>query len=689
MKKQQPTGNKQAQEQVGNYYVTTPIYYANGRPHLGSAYTTTLADTLVRYHRYLGKETFCLTGTDEHGDKVQQAAMEAGRSPKEFTDEVSEIFKNTWKELGLEYSRFIRTTDSDHRQVVQSILSKIHTQGDIYFGEYSGLYCVGCERFLTDKELIDGQCPDHKTTPQLVKEQNYFFRMSKYQQQLIDHIQQHADFIRPERYRNEVLALLREPLEDLCISRPKSRLTWGIELPFDNNYVTYVWFDALINYLSGVGYPDGEDFKRFWPNCEHLIGKDIVKPHGVFWPTMLLAAGIPLYKHLSVHGFWVTPIGKMSKSLGNVVNPLEIKRQYGMDAFRYFIFREMAFGLDGTFSAEAFETRYNADLANNLGNLVSRSLAMVHKYRAGKVPAAGAEDGLAAELRERAMRCVAEVDALMNRMELHRALEEIWGLIDCANVYIDRTKPWVLAKAESNKQSDTAAQGNARQALDTALVYQVEAIRIVAGLVAPFLPDSSNRILAMLGVAAAEITKFQRRSATASWSLPLSGNSIEKVESLFPRIENWGSSDGSHSDSKKEKGMSIENVGAASGGEKTVSTGNSIPAEAAQISYDDFAKVQLRVGQIMQAEKVEKSEKLVKLQVDLGEESYRQIVAGIAKHYSPESLVGRKIAVVANLKPAKLMGIQSEGMLLAASDVVGNLELLSVGPTLTPGSVIK
>ena len=642
----------------GVYYVTTPIYYANGRPHLGNTYTTTVADSLTRFYRYLGYETFFLTGTDEHGDKVAQAAEAAGKTPFDFTTDVSELFKRTWKELGLEYSRFIRTTDSDHKKVVQDILQRIFDKGDIYFGEYGGLYCVGCERFLTEKELVEGNCPDHQTPPKFVKENNYFFKMSNYQDRLLHHITKTSpDFIRPERYKNEVLALLREPLEDLCISRPKSRLTWGIELPFDKNYVTYVWFDALLNYVSGLGYPNNPEFKTFWPAAEHLIAKDIVKPHGVFWPTMLMAADIPLFKHLNVHGYWVTPKGKMSKTVGNVIDPVAIKNEFGMDVFRYHVFREMVYGLDGTFTFESLETRYNADLANNLGNLVSRTLAMVHRYRKGVIPAPGDESELERELKANALSCLNDLTQCITDLEIHRGLERVWQLVNAVNIYIDRTKPWALAKETENQDSV--------QALDTTLYYQLECIRIVASLISAFLPNTSERILSYLGC---NMPEEQTATAASKWGGLKPGQSVQKGEALFPR-----------SDIKEKENVSAE-------AQQDSNTNNT----ASYITYDDFAKIQLRVGQILEASKVEKSDKLVQLKVDLGEtRGPRQILAGIGKHYTPEVLVGRKVAVVANLAPRKMMGMMSEGMLLAASDDAGNLELVNIPPLLPPGSRIS
>ena len=366
-------------------YITTPLYYVNAEPHLGSAYTMIITDTLARYYRANGWEAFYLTGTDEHGDKIAQAAAQAGMDPKPFTDQISATFQAAWDSCGFSYDHFIRTTDAYHVGYVQELLTKVYEAGDIYFDRYGGLYCFGCERFYTEKELVDGKCPDHRTVPELIEEENYFFRMSKYQDRLLRHLEEHPDFIRPEGFKNEVAAMLREPIGDLCISRPKSRLTWGIEIPFDQRYVTYVWFDALINYVSALKHRGGEFFEKFWPQAEHFIGKDILKPHGIFWPTMLMAAGLPLYKHLNVHGFWTSEGQKMSKSLGNTVSPLEMKERIGMDAFRYFVLRESVFGQDADFREDALTARYNADLANNLGNLISRVLAMQKKYFSGIV----------------------------------------------------------------------------------------------------------------------------------------------------------------------------------------------------------------------------------------------------------------------------------------------------------------
>ncbi|MCC6953624.1 MAG: methionine--tRNA ligase [Deltaproteobacteria bacterium] len=669
------------------YYVTTPIYYVNGDPHLGRGYTTTLADVLTRYHRLLGRETFFLTGTDEHGEKISQAAEKRGIPPQQFVDEVAETYRKAWETLRIEYSRFIRTTDPQHKAVVAGILQKVYDQGDIYFGDYGGNYCVGCERFLTDKELVDGKCPDHQTVPQYVAEKNYVFRMSKYQDRLIEHITKVApDFIRPERYKNEVLGLLREPLEDLCISRPKSRMDWGIELPFDSNFVAYVWFDALINYITGLDYPDGKNFSKFWTSCEHLIGKDIVKPHAVFWPTMLMAAGIPLFDHLTVHAYWLTPTGKMSKSLGNVVDPIQVVKEYSHDVFRYYICREMTFGLDGVFSFDTLDTRYNADLANNLGNLVSRSLAMTHKYRNGVVPASAHHEDLESDLQSQAKTTVADYFRYMTSREIHRALESVWALVNAANVYIDRTKPWTLAKTDA---SDPAAKA----ALDASLYHQLESLRLVAVLISPFMPDTSASILRFLSYSPENAQK-ECVVGNTGWGRLQPGVTVEKGEALFPRREKTEKNvnEVSAPTTKPEQSATTApaTVATAPVAATPAATPTADAASAGVISIDEFFKVKLRVGQILAAEKVAKSEKLLKLRVDLGEGGEgRQILSGIAKYYQPEDLVGRKVAVVANLQPAKLMGLESQGMILAAEDATGNLELIAISPLLAPGAEIR
>ncbi len=503
-------------------YITTPLYYANAEPHLGSTYTMIITDTLARYYRSQGRETFYLTGTDEHGDKIAQVAAEAEVPPKEFTDRVSAAFRRIWDDCDITYDHFIRTTDSYHIECVREILSRVHASGDIYFGKYGGLYCVGCERFLTEKELRDGKCPDHLVEPTLIEEENYFFRMGKYQSPLRQHIEDHPDFIRPDGYRKEVLAMLREPIGDLCISRPKSRLTWGIEIPFDNRYVTYVWFDALINYVSGLKHRGEEFFLKFWPETQHFIGKDIVKPHGIFWPTMLMAAGLPLYKHLNVHGFWTVEGQKMSKSLGNTVAPLEVKARIGMDAFRYFLLRESVFGLDPDYRNDSLITRYNTDLANNLGNLVSRVLTMQQKYFAGEVQPLSspwaAED---IALRDKFAETGKDLHSHIKELQFHRALEAIWSALDHANRYIVQTAPFTLIK-DPEKQARVGE----------VLFHLLEVIRAVSRLLAPFMPDTAKELRGLLGFA------DDAAALSAPWGQGfVAGHKVSAPKVLFPRIE--------------------------------------------------------------------------------------------------------------------------------------------------------
>jgi len=503
-------------------YITTPLYYVNAEPHLGHTYTTVVADVLKRYYRSIGYDVFLLTGTDEHGDKIAQAAAASGTEPKAYADRVSELFRSTWDACGIDYDHFIRTTDDYHVRFVQSVLQKIYDAGDIYFGEYGGLYCYGCERFYTEKELVDGKCPDHQKAPEFISEKNYFFRMSRYQQRLLEALQDKPDLIQPERYRAEVLAFLREPLEDLCISRPTSRLNWGIPLPFDEQYVTYVWFDALLNYVSALEHRGGDSLTMLWPKANHLIAKDILKPHGIYWPTMLMAAGLPLYDHLRVHGYWNMDSGKMSKSLGNVIRPLDMQARFGMDAFRYFLLREMAFGQDARFSEAALVTRINADLANNLGNFVSRVLAMQQKYFNGIVQPLRESWSQADQdrtLRDNVERAVFDAGQFTNDLQFHRALESIWWALDQANRYVVQTAPFTMIK-------DATKKGRVGEVLH----HLLEVVRMLARTLAPFMPDTGRELRELIAV--------NEDALKAPWGQGFAaGHKVNPPKVLFPRIE--------------------------------------------------------------------------------------------------------------------------------------------------------
>ena len=641
------------------FYITTPIYYVNDKPHIGHAYTTILADVLARYHRSLNEPTFFLTGTDEHGQKVQRAAAARQMEPQAHCDETVVRFQELWKRLGITNDRFLRTTFDWHKKVVQQVLQDLYDRGEIYRAEYTGWYCVGDERFFTEKDLVDGKCPECGREVSEIVESNYFFRMSKYQNWLIEYIETHPDFIQPAFRANETLGFLRKPLADLCISRPKARLNWGIELPFDKDFVTYVWFDALLNYLSGVGYKqDDAMFEKWWPASCQLIGKDILTTHSVYWPTMLKAIGLPMPRTIFAHGWWLTGNTKMSKSLGNVVNPMDMVEKYGVDAFRYFLLAEMTPGNDANFTEEAFVARYNSDLANDLGNLLSRVLKMVLR-NGGAIPAPGELDADDRELLAASSAAVSGMESAIRELKFDQGLNAVLQSVRAGNRYLEKTAPWTLAK-----KGETAR-------LNTVLHTAAEALRRAAVLLLPVMPEKMTELGVALGFER-EAFAALRISDLHDESDVLAGRQVSDTAGLFPRIQTEPAAPAPCA--KPAKAAKAEPAAKPE------------PAGENLITIDDFARTQLRTAKVLTAEKVEGSEKLLKLSIDLGGET-RQIVAGIAQAYAPETLIGRTIVVVANLKPAKLRGIESQGMLLAAKSAEG-LKLVTVDGDVPPGASI-
>lgn len=666
---------------MSKFYVTTPIYYVNDQPHIGHAYTSLAADVLSIYNRMAGREVFFLTGTDEHGQKVEQAAALKGRSPKEHADLMVGNFMELWKRLALTNDFFIRTTDEHHVDTVQRILAELWERREIEKRSYSGWYCTPCERFWTEKDLSSGRCPDCGRDVEQIDEDNYFFLMSKYHRRLVDYIEANPEFILPETRRNEVLGFLRtQPLQDLCISRPKKRLQWGITLPFDDNFVTYVWFDALINYYSAPREKFGDD--RFWPADVHLIGKDILTTHAVYWSTMLMAMGLPLPRTIFAHGWWTIEGRKMSKSFGNVVDPVDVADRFGNDAFRFFLFREVPFGLDGDYSESALVSRVNTDLANDFGNLASRAMKMAAKFYDSVVPE---PDETEMEMKAIADAIPASVEAALSRLQFQKAIEEIWKLVSYTNKYIDSNAPWALAKNPED-------EGRLR----TVIYSSLEALRLLAVHLHPFIPAATDKLYAALGQGGSIMdASLAQRGKDVNCLYNFGGlepgTKISATQSaLFPRIE-------------QEEIMEAPKKGSVTPakGSVTLAKGSVTPKEKGGgkvqehteqkqdnlIGIEDFGRVVLKTGHIKSAERVEGSNKLIKLEVDTGEQ--RQIVAGIGKAYAPEQLVGKTVAVVCNLKPARLMGVESQGMLLAATGKDGMPVLLTPETQVEPGLRIK
>ncbi|MFH1466677.1 MAG: methionine--tRNA ligase [Pseudomonadota bacterium] len=652
------------------FYITTPIYYVNGKPHIGHAYTSVAADVAARWRRLKGERVFFLTGTDEHGQKVLDKARERGMEPQAHCDDMVVHWKRMGEQLGITNDHFVRTTDPAHQACVQATLQDLWDRGEIYRATYEGWYCTSCERFWMEKDLVDGRCPDNGTAVTKIEETNYFFKMGKYQQALMDHIEQHADFIQPEKRRNEVLGFLRRPLEDLCISRPKERMSWGIELPFDQDFVTYVWFDALLNYLSVPGYrPGGDDgWQDLWPADYHLVGKDILTTHSVYWTTMLMGMGVPLPKHIFAHGWWMSADGeKMSKSLGNAIDTDLLIEAYGVDALRYFLMREIAFGADGNFSYEGFQTRYNADLANDLGNLAHRGLSMTTGWLGGVVPAAEAPTELEAELLVVAHAALQACAEGMDTLAYKAALDGLWELVRAGNKYVDTAAPWAL-----NKKGQTAR-------LATVMRTVLEVCNLAAACLLPVMPTRMEELLGRLGrtpaQAGADLRAVLAGDASPFGLLP-EGGALTHGEPLFPRFRELPPAIAAL--------FPAPEPAPAARHKPAEDPAPSTPEDA--IDYDHFAKVRLRVGRVLQAEHHPKADKLLVLQVDVGEDAPRQIVAGIALKFAPEALVGRNIVVVCNLEPVKLRGVWSNGMLLAASDPE-LADLLTAQAK--PGAVVK
>ena len=615
------------------YYITTPIYYPSDNLHIGHTYCTVMADAMARFKRLSGYDVRFLTGTDEHGQKIQTIAQEKGITPKEHVDKIVSGVKKLWETMEISYDDFIRTTEPRHIERVQKIFMELYEKGDIYKGVYSGHYCKPCEAFWTDSQLEDGKCPDCGRPVTEEHEEAYFFKLSKYQDKLIE-LFETTDFLEPEARRNEMLAFVKQGLDDLCISR--STFDWGIKVPIDEKHVIYVWLDALSNYITALGYPDDKElYDKYWPADVHLVGKEIVRFHTVIWPAILMSLGLPLPKKVLGHGWLLLDGGKMSKSKGNVVDPVKLIDRYGIDALKYFLLREYTFGHDGNYSTEALIKRINSDLANDLGNLVSRTVSMIEKYNSGIVPDAKLEDEYDKSLKEVALAAADRVEAEMDKFAFHSALEEIWILVRRANKYIDEKMPWVLAKDEAERDN-----------LDTCLHNLAESIRIVSILIYPFMHSTSDEIRKQMGLWYADVTWEDAKEFEMMYQ-----EKVKKGKPLFPRI-----------DIEKE----LEELEKMK--ESSEIDDENIPLELKpEIVYDDFDKIDLRVGEIIKAEKHPKADKLLVFQVKMGTEK-RQIISGVAEHFAPEEMVGKKVAVVANLKPRKLRGLESKGMILFADN---------------------
>lgn len=649
------------------FYITTPIYYPSDKLHIGHSYCTVATDAMARYKRLRGYDVMFLTGTDEHGQKIERIADALGVTPQQYVDKIVAGVKELWASLDISYDKFIRTTDDYHVKAVQKIFKQLYDQGDIYKSEYEGWYCTPCESFYTDVQLVDGKCPDCGRDVERLKEESYFFRLSKYQDRLIKYIEEHPDFIQPQTRQNEMINNFLKPgLEDLCVSR--TTFNWGIPVTFDDKHVIYVWVDALTNYITALGYGSDDDsnYKKYWPADIHVVGKEIVRFHTIIWPAILMALDLPLPKKVFGHGWLIIDGGKMSKSKGNVVDPKVLVDRYGLDAIRYFLLREIAFGQDGNFTNEALIQRINSDLANDLGNLVSRTAGMIEKYFGGQLPVEREETEFDASLKETAKAVTEKVDGLLDNMLFSDALAEIWTLIRRANKYVDETQPWILAKDETSKAK-----------LANSLYNLAEAIRIVSILIQPFMTKAPALIWEQIGVKDDAIKTWD---SAKEWGLLPADVKVKKGPAIFPRIDMKKELEELEAAMKKAQESSVANQTKKAEEAKKAQAEEKEEEPVQEITIDDFDKIKLKVGTVIASEKMKGSKKLLKNQIKIGNET-RQILSGISPDYTPEEMVGKKVIVLTNLPPRKMMGEMSYGMILVAEDENGQLALASVDKT--------